>query len=118
MNDDGQGSLQTRFEFPRFEIPRFENPRFKTGHCKTGKSKSAQIGPFPNFKSISMMGQLPDMTFMDILLKFGIEANSSTFRLPRFAMPCFETGVFKMGDFKTGKFKTVFAENLGQSRYF
>ena len=60
---------------------------------------------------------------MDMLLKFGIGASTSTFGFPRFAMPryemgVFKTGVFKMGDFKTGKFKTVFAENLGQSRYF
>ena len=51
---------------------------------------------------------------MDLLLKFGIGANSSTFRLPRFATPHFEPGVFKTGNFKMGKFKTEFAENLGQ----
>ena len=50
---------------------------------------------------------------MDLLLKFGIGADSSTFGLPRFAMPRLETGVFKTGDFKMGKFKTGFAENLG-----
>ena len=52
---------------------------------------------------------------MDMLLKFGIEADSSTFELPRYVTLGFETGVFKTGDFKTGKFKTGFAENLGHT---
>ena len=51
---------------------------------------------------------------MDMLLKFGIGADSSTFGLPRFATPRYEMGVFKTGVFKTGKIKTGFAENLGQ----
>ena len=51
---------------------------------------------------------------MNILLKFGIGANSSTFGLPHFATPCYEMGVFKTGVFKTGKIKTGFVENLGQ----
>ena len=50
---------------------------------------------------------------MDILLKFGIGADSSTFGLARFATPRYEMGVFKTGVFKTGKIKTGFAENLG-----
>ena len=58
-------------------------------------------------------------SIIDLLLKFGIGADSSTFELPRYAMPGFKTYVFKKGDFKTGKFKTGkfktgFAENLGQ----
>ena len=53
---------------------------------------------------------------MDMLLKFGIGANSSTFELPRFETPHFKTGKLKMGHFKTGKFKTGLAENLGLYR--
>ena len=34
---------------------------------------------------------------MNVLLKFGIGADSSTFRLLRFAMPRYEMGVFKTG---------------------
>ena len=40
---------------------------------------------------------------MNILLKFGIGADSGSFGLPRFATPHYQMGVFKMG----------FAENLG-----
>ena len=49
---------------------------------------------------------------MNILMKFGIGADSSTFGLLRFRTPCYETGVFKMEKIKTG-----FAENLGQYDY-
>ena len=45
---------------------------------------------------------------MDMLLKFGIGVDSSTFELPRYETPHYETGVFNMRFFKTG-----FAENLG-----
>ena len=51
---------------------------------------------------------------MNMLLKFGIGVNSSTFGLPCFATPRYEMGVFKTGIFKTRKIKTGFAENLGQ----
>ena len=50
---------------------------------------------------------------INMLLKFGTGAYSSTFELARFELPRFETGIFKMGNFKTGKFKTGLAENLG-----
>ena len=42
---------------------------------------------------------------MNILLKFGIGAGSSTFGLPCFATPHYQMGFFKMR----------FAENLGQN---
>ena len=40
---------------------------------------------------------------MNMLLKFGVGADSSIFELPRYATPRFKTGIFKMG----------FAEKLG-----
>ena len=55
---------------------------------------------------------------MDMLLKFGIGADYSTFELPCYATSHFEMGIFKMGDFKIGNFKTGFAENLGHRRLF
>ena len=45
---------------------------------------------------------------MNMPLKFGIGADSSTFELPRFENPRFKTG-----DFKTGKLKTGLSEKLG-----
>ena len=45
---------------------------------------------------------------MNIILKFVIGVDSSTFGLPRFAMPHYQMEVFKTGEIKTG-----FAENLG-----
>ena len=51
---------------------------------------------------------------MDMLLTFGLGADSSTFELPPFETPRFEIGLFKTGDFKTGKLKMELAENLGQ----
>ena len=45
---------------------------------------------------------------MDMLLNFGIGADSSTFELPYYATSCCEMGVYK-----TGFYKTEFAENLG-----
>ena len=50
---------------------------------------------------------------MKIFLKFGIGANSSTFKLSHYKTLRFKTGVFKTGDFEMGKLKTGFAENLG-----
>ena len=50
---------------------------------------------------------------MKVLLKFGIGADSSTFRLACIATPRYEMGVFKTEIFKMGKIKTRFAENLG-----
>ena len=67
----------SRFEF---EIPSFENPTFKMERCKTA--------PQP---------------IMDMLLKFGIGATYSTFRLPRFATPSLATGVFIKGGFQNGE---------------
>ena len=52
---------------------------------------------------------------MDMLLKFGIGADSSTFGLPRFATPSYEMGDFNLGVFKTRKFKMDFADNLHHS---
>ena len=52
---------------------------------------------------------------MDIPLKFGIEADSNTFELPRSATPRYKMGVFKTEVFKTGIIKTGFAENLGHN---
>ena len=76
--------------------PHFEKHYLVMGCCETGMSKSAKICP----KCISMIGHKP---IMDTLLKFGIGADSSTFRLPRFATPYYQMGFFKTG----------FAENLG-----
>ena len=89
-----------RFEFPRFEIPRFEIPHFETGRSKMGQFKSARIGPHSKFQKYFHDWSAP---IMDMLLKFGIGADSSTFGLPRFTTPHYQMGFFKMG----------FAENLG-----
>ena len=51
---------------------------------------------------------------MDMLLKFGIGADSSTFELPHFETPRFKTGKLKTGHFKMGKLKTGLTENLGK----
>ena len=55
---------------------------------------------------------------MDMLLKFGIGANSSTFGLLCFATPCYEIGVFQTEVFKMGKIKPGFAEYLGHSEFW
>ena len=61
---------------------------------KRGSPKVLESAPIPNFKSIFMIGQLPEMTLHG---------------LPLFATPRYDMGVFK-----TGKIKTGFPENLGQ----
>ena len=52
---------------------------------------------------IALYEELKFFKGMDMLLNFGIGADSSTFRLPRFATPYYQMGFFKTG----------FAENFG-----
>ena len=55
---------------------------------------------------------------MDMLLKFGIGADSSTFELPHYPTPVSKRGFSKRGISKWGFSKRGFAENLGQwARY-
>ena len=93
-----------RFEFPHFKIPFLEPPISKRGISKQGSRKVLELAPIL-FKSISMMCRVWEQSIMDMLLKFGIGANSSTFRLPRFEMPRFETGGSKKGILKWGNSK-------------
>ena len=73
-----------------------EKSRLVTVFCITGRSKSARIGPDFKLQKRTIDGTAPrHRPIMDMLLKLGIGADSSTFGLRRYATPCYQTRFFK-----------------------
>ena len=71
-----------------------------------GHSKSARIGIYSKFQKHSHDGSVSgSWPIMNILLKFKVRADSSTFGMSHYATSHYQMGFFKMG----------FAENLGHS---
>ena len=79
--------------------PHFEKPHLVMGRCEeTGKSKSAWIGPYSKFQKCIHDGSVSrSWPIMNILLKFRIGANSSTFGFPVSQRPVTKWGFSKWG---------------------